>query len=115
MLRCLSSEQIEQLLTGEADPESQEFFGGHLTACPLCRQTFTALTTVLDADQWQAAAEPPGAVAAEDRAFLDLLKAPQPIPDPGAGRTGQTAADSQTAGSENGDVKQYLLWRPPPV
>ena len=45
----LSPEQIEQLLTGAADPLSIELMESHLTDCPDCQQTFTVLTEIGDA------------------------------------------------------------------
>ena len=105
MLRCLSSEQIEQLLTGQGDPVSLDLMEIHLNSCSHCQATFAIITTVSDAQQWRAAEEPSGAVTANDRAFLDLLKTVSPPQcSPNEGRVG-TAADASelfALGSSNG-------------
>src|SRR5947209_5058493 len=117
MLRCLSSEQFENLLNGRMDPVTQELVEEHLNVCGRCQQTFIALTEVGDADHWRAAAATP-AVAADDEAVLAELKNPQAQPLPPEGRAGKAvdASDWLKDVSLNGHRPRRLDFKhgPPP-
>ena len=117
MLRCLSSEQFEDLLNGRMDSVTQELVESHLSVCGRCRQTFVALTEVGDAERWRAAAL--AAVASsDDEAFLNELKNPPARPLPPEGRAGKAidASDWLRDASQNGDRPRQFDFKqgPPP-
>ncbi|MFL5340238.1 MAG: WD40 repeat domain-containing serine/threonine protein kinase [Gemmataceae bacterium] len=118
MLRCLSSEQFEELLTGQMEPVTQELVEAHLGACGRCRQTFVALTEVGDADDWRAAGQAPAILAAEDEALLTELKDPRMAELPPEGRAGMAidASDWLKEVSINGHRPGRLEFKhgPPP-
>ncbi len=56
MLRCLSVEQIEDLIWGRTDPVMQEAAEAHLDQCDECRRRFLDLTVFPQAEAWRLAA-----------------------------------------------------------
>src|SRR5262249_52987887 len=114
MLRCLSSEQFEDLLTGRMDPVTQELTEAHLNVCPRCQQTFFALTEVADAADWQAAVAAPVG-AAEDELFVTELRGIPDRPLPPQGRAGKAidASDWLTQDSLNGNRSRVALHNHP--
>src|SRR5262249_22677689 len=56
MIRCLSSEQYDDLVEGRLEPLDVEASEAHLEACPNCRQQFFAYTRIIDEDGWRRAA-----------------------------------------------------------
>lgn len=74
MLRCLSIEQMEDLIWGRMDAVLQEAAGAHLEQCDACRRRFLELTELPDADSWRLAALELPPPSAADEELLERFK-----------------------------------------
>src|SRR5262245_38948740 len=92
MLRCLSPEQLDELLDGQIGPPDEEAWASHLDECPRCRQMFDERTAIPEADRWRLAALETAELASEELALLESLKT-EPMPAPEANGRGGKAAD----------------------
>jgi serine/threonine protein kinase/WD40 repeat protein len=92
MLRCLSPEQLDDLLDGQMEAPDQEVWAVHLDECPRCRQMFDDRTATPDAEQWRLAALEMPELAADELNLLESLKQ-VPAPAPQANGRGGKAVD----------------------
>ena len=107
MLRCMSSEQIEGLLTGQSDSVGLEALEAHLNACPRCRQAFIDLTEIPDMAQWRTTAHPPPEVTPDERIFLQHLKHPPAPPKPAAGKAVDAGTRLDAANGHGGGPPRF--------
>ena len=92
MNRCLTPEQLEELLAGRLEPPEEARWEAHLGECSRCEEMFDRYTATPEADRWRLAALELPEPTEFERAFLQRLKSPAVLAEGVAGRAG-TAVD----------------------
>jgi len=113
MLRCLSPEQLDELLDGSMEPLNLEVGQAHLDACPRCRRMFVDHTHVADAEDWRRAAHGAPVIDDADRLWLDSIKQTAARANEGrAGRAIDTSEFLQEALRDTPDGREPRPERP---
>jgi serine/threonine protein kinase len=93
MQRCLSTVELEDLLAGQLEPETQEPLASHLESCSTCGGEWTRRTNVAAASDWQNAAHSMARLDAEDEKLLDEIKTTEPDQWAGSDSSASQASD----------------------
>jgi serine/threonine protein kinase/WD40 repeat protein len=103
MMRCLSPEQIDDLLEGRLEPPDLEASEAHLENCPRCREQFLEFTRIPDQEDWRRAAWQSTPPSDSEAAFLAELKGL--VGEPAASRTGLRADGANLIDGESSALR----------